>query len=131
MEKQYIRIKEGLDINDLLFLDPTILKMLAFISEYTSEYDLPFLITSLREDAPGRKHNTHKEGRAVDLSVRDWSNFHIQTLLFKFKKKFKGRGAYNSSGENRPIVYHKTEHGAYHFHIQTHPRRGHGEGTKG
>ena len=127
MEKQYIRIKEGLDINDLLFLDPTILEMLAYISEYTDKYDLPFLITSLREDAPGRKHNTHKEGRAVDLSFRVWSDLHIQTLLFNFKKKFKGRGAFNSSVENRPIVYHKTEHGAYHFHIQTHPRRADGE----
>ena len=49
MEKQYIRLKEGLDINDFLFLDPTILEMLAYISEYTDKYDLPFLITSLRD----------------------------------------------------------------------------------
>lgn len=123
MEKQFIEIKPELNIKDLLFLDPTILEMLSFIAAYAYEFQLPCLITSLREDAPGRKTNTHRDGRAADLSVRGWSIYHIHTLLHKFKNHFKNRGAFNKSGENRPIVYHKTEKGAYHLHIQTYPRR--------
>ena len=123
MAKQYIELKDGLNINDLLFLDPTILEMLGYIAAYASEFNLPCVITSLREDVPGRKFRTHEEGRAVDLSVRDWSEYHIHTLVHAFKNSFKMRGAYNHTGENRPIVYHKVDGGAYHFHIQTHPRR--------
>lgn len=123
MERQYLKLKDNLDIEDLLWLDPTILEMLAFISKYAWEYGLPCIITSLREHVEGRKYNTHAEGRAVDVSVRNWTPYHIETLLFKFKQEFKGRGAYNTKGSNRPIVYHKTDHGAYHFHIQTHARR--------
>ncbi len=127
MEKKFLELKDGLDISDLLFLDPTVLEMLAHIASYAHEHGLSCVVTSLREEVPGRKFRTHAEGRAADLSVREWSPYHIQTLLFKFKRAFKGRGAFNTNGDNRPIVYHKVEGGGYHFHVQTHPRRAYGE----
>ena len=118
MGKAYFALKDGLDYTDLYFLDPTILEMLAYTASYAHKYSLPCIITSMKENAPGRKTSTHKDGRAIDISVKGWNDYHIHSFIFKFQEKFKGRGAYNKSGENRPIVYHKVEGSALHFHMQ-------------
>jgi hypothetical protein len=123
MGQEYFTLKLGLQSRDLFFLDPTIIEMLAYTASYSHDHLLSCTITSLCEFAPGRKSNTHKEGRAIDISIKGWNDYHIQTFLFKFKEQFKGRGAYNRAGENRPIVYHKVDGGAYHFHMQTHRRK--------
>ena len=118
MGKAYFALKDGLDHLDLYYLDPIVLNMLAYTAEYAFQHSLPCVITSMREDAPGRKTSTHKDGRAIDISVKGWNDYHIHTFIFNFQKKFKGLGAYNKAGENRPIVYHKVEGCALHFHLQ-------------
>lgn len=118
MGEAFITLKPGVNESDLFRVDPIIFEMLGFTSNYAYQYGLPCLVTSMMEDAPGRKTRTHKEGRAIDVSVRGWNDFHIHSFIFKFQERFTGQGAYNKSGRRRPIVYHKVEGGAYHFHMQ-------------
>tara|TARA_R100001594_G_scaffold19297_1_gene37640 strand:+ start:534 stop:917 length:384 start_codon:yes stop_codon:yes gene_type:complete len=122
MEK--IKLKPELDINDLLKIDPVVLGMIAFTSEYCIQYNLPCVVTSLMEEVSGRKTSTHRDGRAADVSVKNWSDFHIARFQYEFKKTFKGKGAFNKAGEDRPIVYHKRPGGVPHFHFQVRRRNG-------
>ena len=123
MGEKYFTLKPGLDERDLFYLDPTILEMISFTAAYAHDYGVPCVITSMREDAPGRKTSTHKDGRAVDISVRGWNDFHIHSFMFKFKERFNNQGAYNKAGERRPIVYHKVKGSALHFHMQCQRRK--------
>ena len=124
MEKTRLKIKPEVDVFDLLRVDPVILAMISFTYEYCTQYNLPCVITSLMEDAPGRTTRTHSDGRATDFSCRGFTDFHIARFQHEFKKVFKGKGALNSKGEDRPIVYHKVEGGVSHFHMQVRRRNG-------
>ena len=74
------------------------------------------------EEVDGRKFSTHSDGRACDFSARGFGDFHISRFQHMFREKFKGRGAFNSKGEDRPIVYHKVPGGVAHFHMQVRRR---------
>ena len=124
MEKTRLEIKPEVDIFDLLRVDPVILAMIAFTYEYCTQYNLRCMITSLMEDAFGRTTSTHSDGRAVDFHCKSWSDFHIARFQHEFRKVFKDKGAFNSKGEDRPIVYHKVEGGVSHFHMQVRRRNG-------
>ena len=82
------------------------------------------MITSLMEEVPGRKTDVHRSGRAVDFHSESWGDFHIARFQHEFRKVFKGKGAFNRAGEDRPIVYHKVEGGVSHFHMQVRRRNG-------
>ena len=87
-----------------------------------TQYNLKCMITSLAEDVPGRKTKVHSDFRAVDFHSESWGDFHIARFQHEFRKVFKGKGAFNSKGEDRPIVYHKVEGGVSHFHMQVRRR---------
>ena len=122
MEKTRLEIKPEVDIFDLLRVDPVILEMIAFTYDYCLQYNLKCMITSLMEDVPGRRTSTHSDGRAVDFHSESWSDFHIARFQHEFRKKFRGKGAFNRAGEDRPIVYHKVPGGVAHFHMQVRRR---------
>ena len=122
MEKTRLEIKPEVDIFDLLRVDPVILGMIAFTYEYCTQYNLKCMITSLAEDVPGRKTKVHSDFRAVDFHSESWGDFHIARFQHEFRKVFKDKGAFNSKGEDRPIVYHKVEGGVSHFHMQVRRR---------
>ena len=122
MEKTRLEMKPEVDIFDLLKVDPVILAMISFTYEYCTQYNLKCMITSLAEDVPGRKTRVHSDFRAVDFHSESWGDFHIARFQHEFRKVFKGKGAFNSKGEDRPIVYHKVEGGVSHFHMQVRRR---------
>ena len=124
MEKTRLEIKPEVDVFDLLRVDPVILGMIAFTYEYCTQYNLKCMITSLMEEVPGRKTDVHRSGRAVDFHSESWGDFHIARFQHEFRKVFKGKGAFNSKGEDRPIVYHKVDGGVSHFHMQVRRRNG-------
>jgi len=124
MEKTRLEIKPEVDVFDLLRVDPVILAMISFTYEYCTQYNLKCMITSLMEEVPGRKTDVHRSGRAVDFHSESWGDFHIARFQHEFRKVFKGKGAFNSKGEDRPIVYHKVEGGVSHFHMQVRRRNG-------
>jgi len=117
-----IKLKTEVDVFDLLRIYPSILEMIAFTYDYCLKYNLPCTITSLMEEVDGRKTTTHRDGRAVDFSCRGFGDFHISRFQHMFRDKFRGRGAFNKKGEDRPIVYHKIEGGVAHFHMQVRRR---------
>jgi hypothetical protein len=117
-----IKLKPEVDVFDLLRVDPSILEMIAFTYDYCLKYNLKCMITSLMEDVAGRRTSTHSDGRSVDFHSETWGDFHISRFQHMFREKFRGRGAFNSKGEDRPIVYHKVPGGAAHFHMQVRRR---------
>jgi uncharacterized protein YcbK (DUF882 family) len=65
----------------------------------------------------GAVSSTHETGRAFDLRIKDWSKDFISEFVAYFSHKYKGHGAYNTSGEERFIVIHG-EGDNIHAHIQ-------------
>lgn len=116
--------KIGIKREDLEMISPYLLLIFADLTIYAHEHNLPVVISSIREDVSGRKHRTHKEGRALDLSSRKWSRFHIDRVCLKLNKKYKEIAAFSASdGKPRACVYHKLKNGQYHFHLQVRPEK--------
>lgn len=117
---KYIDCKDGVNLEDFLYMTPYIAKILAAFSLYCVQNGLPCRITSIMGDAPGRVSKTHETGRAFDASVFGWPEFHIHRIVHKFNKEFKDIAAFSAS-DNKPraVIYHKVDGGAYHLHFQT------------
>lgn len=117
-----ISLKQHIKVHDILVLHPNLYLIITYAYQYAVTYELPFMITSLADEYSGRVSRSHIEGRACDLSVRGWSQFHIARLTNKINKQFKNIGAISlSDGVSRACVYHTMEGGAYHFHLQVRP----------
>lgn len=120
--KKYFTCKDGVNIEDLMYMNPYLLKMLTSLALYCSEHQLPCVVTSIMDDAEGRVSKTHEQGRAFDVSVRDWPELHIHRVVHQFNQKYKDVGAISSKdGKSRPVVYHKVDGNAFHFHFQVRP----------
>lgn len=119
-----MKIKAGLDQRQFLMLHPNLYILIGAFCLYADSYDLPVTITSLMESVPGRKHSTHADGRAVDISVRGWTDFHVNAVVHKLNKRYKDIAAI-SADDYRPraIIHHAVEGGAEHFHLQVRPGR--------
>ena len=96
--------------------------LIAHAAIFAYNNGVPFRITSYKED-DGRPleriFNTHKQGRAVDISVRHWKQSTIIKLCDDINKKYKDIAAI-SYYTRRPMacVHHKTKNGAIHMHLQ-------------
>lgn len=114
-----IKLKEGVDFNDLKVTHPNLLIVLAGAYAYCQKIRLPFLITSLFTDqVRGRVSNTHLTGRAFDLSVKSWGEQDILDFIKYMNEKFIHLAAVSSeTGEKCliPPINHGT---GLHFHIQ-------------
>lgn len=112
--------KPEVDLNDLKMLHPALFYILADVFAYCAKYTLPCNITSIISGRDNVKSSskTHQEGRAFDLSTRDWSEFHIHRIE-KFINKRHAHIAAISSNDARPraAVYHDSGYGA-HLHFQ-------------
>ena len=87
-----ITFKDELDVADLRRMQPKIIWLLIDFWHHCKINNLPCLITSLMEDAPGRKSTTHKDGRAFDASVRGWKEEDIDLFLVNFNNKWRNIG---------------------------------------
>lgn len=120
--KKYFEKKNDICLDDLMLLNPILIKMIGFFVMYSFEKKLPCTMTSLQSDhiSVKRASRTHLDGRAVDFSAKGWSLDEIEEVLIDFNREFKGYGAISASdGVERAIIYHKVSGGEYHFHIQT------------
>jgi hypothetical protein len=113
-------LKPEVDIRDLQMIHPALFYILADVFAYCAKYELPCTITSIMSGREGVKESskTHSEGRAFDLSVREWPEIHIHRIE-KFINKRHTLIAAVSSSDSRPraAVYHDVGHGA-HIHFQ-------------
>ena len=94
--------------------------LVGYVSMFAYDNNLPFRITSYKESAKDRLFNTHRQGRAIDLSTKGWPELKIKELCKKMNVKFYDTAAISyHTRKPTACVYHKTKHGAYHLHIQT------------
>jgi len=112
-------LKEGVSNEELFYMSPMLYSLFAYLLGYCETHELPCTVTSITGEAEGRVTATHKEGRAIDVSVRGWSEFHIHRFVKKANNKFANIGAISSSDyKPRAVVYHAVDGGAPHFHLQ-------------
>lgn len=108
-----IKVKEGVDYNDIYFLTDEMFLMLGFCSWfYKTRFGKDMVITSLKSDRPPRTGDIHAQGRAVDLRTRDLTKQQKEGLLFILNTLFK----YDLTGRKCAII-HDSGSGE-HLHIQ-------------
>ncbi len=104
-----------------LSLEPTLIFVIAHMLKWCDQRSLPFVITSaVREFETGQVSTTHPDGRAIDVSVRDWQADQIELFVKEWNESEMNRkfGAVSRDGTANLVVYHKVAGGEYHFHIQ-------------
>jgi hypothetical protein len=84
--------------------------------------------TSEEEDRQaGRKSDTHRTFRAVDISVKDWDKDFQKEVTYRFSRAFSEWGALISSKKDgsqyRSLMVFHGEGANYHLHVQV--RRDH------
>lgn len=106
-------------LKDFQFISPTLLETFINVIRYCQGHGLPLVITRIIDKKiPGvSKTNTHAEGRAIDISVRDWGEEDIKNIVDYFNTKYYHSGAFSlSDGNPRYMVDHAGT--ARHIHIQ-------------
>lgn len=106
-------------------LHPVIRKVVDHMATWSFGYDRKELvitesITTAAEDAKvGRRHRTHREGRAVDIRCRDWSKQKIKDFDAHFEIVWGKLGAISSkTGKPELVVDESMKVDGPHLHIQ-------------
>lgn len=110
------------DFERFLSLHPVALAVLFDMRLYCFERDLRFQVTSTistpEEDSLlQRESSTHREARAFDLSVREWSTYQIFLFIEHFNSKYKAYAAISASSGLPVLVLHH-DGTAKHLHVQ-------------
>lgn len=92
------------------------------MASWCRDRKLPFVITSARttveeDKALSRTSKTHREGRAIDVSVRGWSSQDINDFSSYFNKLYRDVAAITKARVPRLVVWHNNGNGE-HLHIQ-------------
>jgi hypothetical protein len=112
------------DLNEIMWLSPVLLLILADAITWAEQRHLFVRVTSLlREMNDGISvSTTHQEGRALDISVKGWSQQNIEELSKYLNDKYAPKLGTSPVGKAPLVcVYHNNGNG-WHFHIQV--RRG-------
>lgn len=101
---------------------PLLRNIVRVMADWCESRGVPFLITesrtTLEEDQRlQRTSKTHREGRAVDLSVQGWKSEDINAFVSYFCALYKDVAAVTTGGINRLVLYHNSGHGD-HLHVQ-------------
>jgi hypothetical protein len=106
-----------------MYLHPMIVFIAADINKYCwDNFGKKITITSAvrtaQEDKKlGATSTTHREGRAVDLSIKGFDASEIKEIIDVFEKKYRGHGALSAKDlKENLIVYHVGT--APHLHVQ-------------
>jgi hypothetical protein len=113
-----VKFKEGIDAKEIELLTPLAWALFQiFVLEATISGE-QITVTSIREVVAGRVSDTHKEGRAVDISVIGWKD--PKGFCNDFNKKYERLGAMSkSTGKRTPCVYHSISgDSGWHIHLQ-------------
>ena len=118
MLKSKFDFKDGVDSNDLMLLDPKLMILFANFLLYCNSHDLPVTITSAVDAEVPRVSTTHKDGRALDVSVKGWTDQDVLDAVEYFNHEFSYLAAISFSDHMpRAIIYHDVGHGR-HLHLQ-------------
>jgi hypothetical protein len=114
--------KHAKSISRSLNLHPITAALLFYSFIWAKQRELPFIVTDTvsteEEDrALERVSESHKSGRAFDISLKNWSHDKQTDYFIEFTDKFGHLGALTTSGERRLIKIHNNGNG-YHLHFQ-------------
>lgn len=114
-------LKHKKDVNRLLHLHPLSLVILFQMNLYCFNKGLRFQVTSTvstksEDEAVNRVSATHREGRAFDVSIKNWSPYDIEEFKNHFDLMYGSYGAVSYGGERNLIVDHIGT--ARHLHVQ-------------
>lgn len=121
-----IDFKHEKDRHRFLHLHPIALMILFHMNWWAQSRGLPFVVTDTvttlaEDDYLNRASDTHRTGRAFDISIRGWSTDDIDNFMHTFKTKYNKYAAVNKHAE--PVLIPAINHGnAPHFHIQIHAK---------
>jgi hypothetical protein len=116
-----LQIKEGVNNEDLLLLNPKVFIVLGHFCTYAQTHGLPVTITSVISDRDSVKaaSTTHDEGRAIDIRSYTWPKKHVKGVIAYMNNIAIHYGAISASDyQRRVIVHHKMIGGGEHFHLQ-------------
>ena len=111
MRYKGIELKDGLRVEDLMYLDPRLIIVLGHLTAFCFQNNIQCKLTSLSTDyVEGRKSTTHLEGRAFDLSIIHWPKQKVTEMKDYLLARVGQYGAYSTSdGKKRLIVIHNVE----------------------
>ena len=113
--------KDDVKLEDVMLFDPKLWIVFGHFLNFADGRDLPVVVTSLMTDRENVQavSKTHEEGRALDVSTRDWSDEDIEHCIAYMKNVAGHYGAISySDNERRVIVYHNYMNQGDHFHLQ-------------
>lgn len=120
--------KPGVDKNDWYKVKNNLILLALAVAFYCSKKGLPLVFTSIiREGIPSVSiSKTHIEGRAFDISVKDWSQKDIMDLVMWINQTFSIGAVSLSNGQENEVVYEPREYWPNgdlkkeaHLHFQT------------
>ncbi len=112
-------VKHGNKVRDLQMMTPKLIIAFGYLSMFCQKNNLPLTITNIIHKFPQSKSNTHPEGRALDISVRNWRYDDINNAKAYMEKVAGHLGALSSSDRQRRVfVYHQVPGGKPHIHLQ-------------
>lgn len=121
--KEYAKeeIKSRLD-----YLSPAAFMILCDVIIWSIQRQINLVISDavsdLSEDmALNRVSSTHREGRAFDISTRDWKKDDVDDCISFFAAKYRYIAAVGDDNEPRLCVFHNAGTGD-HIHFQVHKR---------
>lgn len=114
-----IYLKEGVDPNDLLKLHHNLYRLISYAAWYCEDSNLKLVITSLISDRDGvkAKSNTHAEGRAFDIRIRNWPYFQAVNFVNLCNERFKDIAAISSDD----LIPRAAKLKSTHIHLQVRP----------
>jgi hypothetical protein len=116
--KTRIKLKKGVMYMHLAEMTPYAIIALGHYLDFCDKYRLPVMITNIKEKFPQSTSDTHPEGRAFDVSVKNWSEDRIHLCVNRLNEKLRDIGAVSArSGKIVAALYHDIGLGA-HIHIQ-------------
>jgi hypothetical protein len=122
-----INFAPGINPTDLQKIHPKLLQIVAYISVFCKENRIQLVITSAirskeRNKLVGGISQTHVDGRAVDISIKErwgWTDDKIMILTMKVDQMYKQFGAFTNRPDNKQVVIFNHDAGnGYHLHIQ-------------
>ena len=108
---------------DFFELHPALIKIMGIMNYDFSLNGYDFVVTSSirsepEEKALKAKSRTHKDGRAVDVSIKGIDEDWLKSYIKEIEEDYGHLGAISSkTGNNKLIVLHNSGHGM-HFHVQ-------------
>ena len=123
--KKYIKFKHKKDEELFLFLTPILIHVAGDMANYCHKRGLPFIVTdtisTLENDKEiKRVSSSHRQGRAIDVSVHGWMKNEIKDFMEFYSNKYRKIAAISKEDlKPKLIVYHN--HIGWHMHIQLHP----------